>query len=125
MSVKLPTLDLPVLAELPTPDAPASNIVIPPRAVEPLPDPVAFAADAGLALAQAETVVLRVRVGGDGRVVDVVVDVPSRDARADDVALAYVRALHWIGGKLNGAPAPIWVRIGVRFDIHDIQRTSS
>ena len=123
MRLATPLLRLPALAELvpevPSPPAGAhtTGAITPPHPAEGAqPDPRPFAERAGVPAGAGATIVLRVEVRGDGTVGRVAVDVSSGHRRRDLQAVAYARAMRWIGGSKDGRPAVLWVRYGVRLD---------
>ena len=75
-----------------------------------------FAHGAGLNYDSGATVVLRVEVRGGGLVGRVEIDASSGNRRIDQAAIAYVRALKWVGGRIDDKPETIWIRWGVRLD---------
>jgi len=75
-----------------------------------------FAHGAGLNYGSGATVVLRVEVHGGGLVGRVEIDASSGNRRIDQAAVAYVRALKWVGGRIDDKPETIWIRWGVRLD---------
>ena len=75
-----------------------------------------FARQAGLQGGFGATVVVRVEVRGTGEVGRVEVDVSGGSRRVDRAAVAYVRALKWIGGRVGNEPQTLWIRWGVRLD---------
>ena len=125
------TVTLPMMLSVPV-DAPRSEIPIPeidrpttlmagvgmmaPRPEVDGRDPTPFARRAGLAEGQGATAVLRVEVYGTGDIGRVEVDVSGGSEQINEAAVSYVRSLSWSGGMIDGKPATIWVRIGVRLD---------
>jgi TonB family protein len=77
-------------------------------------DARSFAQRAGLRPDEGATVVLRVKILGTGDVDDVQIDVSGGSARVDDAAVAYARTIRWVGGVIDGRPAAMWIRWGVR-----------
>jgi hypothetical protein len=61
-------------------------------------------------------VVLRVEVRGSGAIGRVEIDVSGGSTRVDQAAIAYVRTLEWVGGRVDDHPETLWVRWGVRLD---------
>jgi TonB family protein len=92
-----------------------SGITVPPHPDDASPiDAAPFARQAGLHEKAGATVVLRVEVLGNGAVGRVEVDVSGGNRRIDQAAIAYVRAMKWVGGRLDDQPQTLWVRWGVR-----------
>ncbi|MDP8986409.1 MAG: hypothetical protein M3N97_15500 [Pseudomonadota bacterium] len=58
--------------------------------------------------------VLRVEVYGSGLVGRVGVDVSGGTRALDEAAIAYVRALKWVAGRVDDRSETMWVRWGVR-----------
>lgn len=87
---------------------------MPPRVDDAEIDATRFAREAGLEPGDGATVVLRVEVFGSGELGRVEVDVSGGTPEIDREAIAYSRALVWIGGMVDGHPATVWVRWGVR-----------
>lgn len=88
----------------------------PPVAALPLPDPVSFARRMGITSGQGGTTVLRIEILGSGAIGRVKIDVSGGTARVDQAAIAYVRSLHWVGGRVDDKPETLWIRWGVRLD---------
>jgi TonB family protein len=84
-----------------------------------------FARRAGLPLGSGITVVLRVEVRADGAVGRVAVDVSGGNPRIDAAAIEYVRAMRWIGGRVDDEPEALWVRWGVSLRSHPASNISS
>ena len=82
-------------------------------------DPRPFARRAGLAPGKGATVVVRVEVFGTGEIGRAEIDVPGPTETVNEAALAYVRALPWVGGMVDGQPATFWIRYGVRLEQRD------
>jgi hypothetical protein len=78
-----------------------------------LPDSTPFAIQAGLSSGQGATVVLRVEVLDDNEAGRIVVEVSSGSAVIDAAAIAYARAMPWIGAVVDGKPVPMEVRYAV------------
>jgi TonB family protein len=111
--------DLPKLSDMEEPSiAPqSSGHTIPPHPAESQVVRTAeFAHDAGLKYGSGATVVLRVEVRGSGLVGRVEIDASSGNRRVNQAAIAYVRALKWVGGRIDDKPETIWIRWGVRLD---------
>ncbi len=87
--------------------------VTPPRP-SVLADIVPFARQAELTPGSGATVVLRVEVYGSGLVGRVGVDVSGGTRALDEAAIAYVRALKWVAGRVDDRSETMWVRWGVR-----------
>jgi len=102
-----PELDRPTLAVI-------GIGTMPPHPETTAVDPKPFAHQAGLQPGHGVTIVLRVEVLGVGQVGQVEVDVSGGAPEVDRAAIAFVRALPWIGGMVNGHPATFWIRWGVR-----------
>jgi hypothetical protein len=75
-----------------------------------------FARSSGLPQGSGATVVLRVEVLGTGAVGQVEVDVSGGSRRIDQAAIAYVRILNWVGGRVEDKPETLWIRWGVRLN---------
>jgi TonB family protein len=75
-----------------------------------------FAGISGLLKGSGATVVLRVEVRGNGVVGRVEVDVSGGSRKVDRAAIAYVRGLKWVGGRVDDIPETLWIRWGVRLD---------
>jgi TonB family protein len=75
-----------------------------------------FAGISGLLKGSGATVVLRVEVHGNGIVGRVEVDVSGGSRKVDQAAIAYVRGLKWVGGRVDDKPETLWIRWGVRLD---------
>jgi len=90
--------------------------ITPPVPMAPMLDIAPFAQRAGLAERAGATVVLRVEVRGDGIVGRVDVEVSGGSAQVDQAAIAYVRAMTWVGGRKSGKPETLWVRWGVHLE---------
>ena len=78
------------------------------------PDMTPFAKQAGLLPGESAVVVLRIEVLPGGGVGQVQVDVSSGSRQVDEAAMAYVRQLVWLPGRLHGIEENTWVRQGVR-----------
>ena len=104
----------------PEPMAPAdtrsTGHTIPPHPENPLIDTKPFAQRAGLSPGVGATVVLRVEVQANSVVGQVQVEVSGGTPKVDEAAIAYVRMLKWIGGRVDNQPETLWIRWGVRFD---------
>ena len=87
---------------------------MPPHPDDAVVDPVPFAREAGLSPGEGATVVLRLEVLGTGELGRVEVDVSGGTLEIDRSAIAYVKALPWLGGMIDGRPSIIWIRWGVR-----------
>lgn len=85
-----------------------------PRPADMSIDPAPFAQRAGLRAGDGATVVLRVEVLASGEIGRAEVEVSGGSDGIDRAAVAYARALAWIGGMVDGHPSTIWVRWGVR-----------
>jgi TonB family protein len=79
-----------------------------------------FARAAGLRPGEGATVVLRVEVLGSGDVGRVEIDVSGGSADIDRAAVAYARLLPWVGGMIDGRPATLWIRWGVRLESNPV-----
>lgn len=88
-------------------------------------DQTPFARRAGLQAGQGATVVLRVEVLGSGDVGRVELDVSGGTAEIDSAAVAYAHALPWVGGMIDGLPATMWIRLGVRLEGLNLQDAHS
>ena len=116
--LKLPADSL--LSEIPIPelDRPTTLMAgvgtMAPRPEGELGDPSPFAQRAGLAEGEGATVVLRVEVYGSGDVGRIEVDVSGGSEPVNAAAISYVRSLPWSGGRVDGQPATMWIRWGVR-----------
>jgi TonB family protein len=97
-------------------DAGSPGNMIPPRPDIPLLDSHPFAQHAGLLPGTGVTVVLRVEVHGNGTVGGVQVEVSGGNRRIDDVAIAFVKTMKWVGGRVGNQPTDVWIRWGVRLD---------
>jgi TonB family protein len=75
-----------------------------------------FSRGSGLRQGTGATVVLRVEVRSTGTVGRVEVDVSGGNRRVDQAAIAYVRAMQWVGGRVDDRPETLWIRWGVRLD---------
>jgi hypothetical protein len=102
--------------EAPHATAQSHGITIPPTPLEPLPDPKAFAVQAGISPGAGVTVVLRLEVRGDGTVSQVQIDVSGGSRLIDEAAIAYVHAIKWVGGRIDDKSESVWIRWGVRLD---------
>lgn len=121
LSVDRVDAEPPVLRDIEVEETPAgmaghSGSTIPPHPNgEPI-DTLPFARQAGLPQRAGATVVLRVQVLGNGAVGQVLVDVSGGSSQIDQAAVAYVRALKWLGGRIDDKPETLWIRWGVRLD---------
>jgi hypothetical protein len=121
LPVELTVSNLPALGAIEGPNSGAAARRSGGSTVPPHPDDAVvvdaetFARRAGLDIGSGATVVLRVEVYGTGAVGRVEVDVSGGTRRIDQAAIAYVRSLKWIGGRMDEGPATLWVRWGVRF----------
>ena len=117
--IRLPK-DIPIAVDLPIPDFAQPTLAVlgvgtmPPRPDELAIDPAPFARRAGLATGQGATVVLRVEVLGSGDIGRIEIDVSGGTPEIDREAIAYATALQWVGGMVDGQPASMWIRWGVR-----------
>ena len=94
----------------------AQAVSVAPQLLDTAPPDIApFLQQAGLLPGESAVVVLRVEVLADGHVGQVQVDVSSGSKQVDETAIAYVRALAWVPGRLHGMEESTWVRQGVRF----------
>jgi hypothetical protein len=73
-----------------------------------------FARAAGLKPGEGVTVVVRIEVLGSGELGRVTVDMSGGSTARDEAAIAYARSLTWIGGLIDGQPATLWLRWGIR-----------
>jgi TonB family protein len=94
----------------------SSGSTIAPRPADPLRDSKSFAQQARLKPGVGVTVVLRVEVLTSGSVGRVEVDVSGGSDPIDAAAIAYVRSLKWIGGRIDDQPETIWIRWGVQLN---------
>jgi TonB family protein len=95
----------------------SQGVTIPPYPiVDSLPDTKAYSALAGLHEGTGGTVVLRVEVCGSGAIGRVAIDVSAGNKRIDRAAVAYIRAIKWVAGSVDGRPETMWIRWGVRLD---------
>ena len=78
-----------------------------------LPDSKPFAIQAGLSSGQGATVVLRIEVLDDNEAGRIVVEVSGGSAAIDTAAIAFARAMPWIGAVVDGKPVPMEVRYAV------------
>jgi TonB family protein len=111
--------DLPKLSDMaePTIAPQSSGHTIPPHPAESQVVRTAeFAQNAGLKGGSGATVVLRIEVRGSGLVGRVEVDVSGGTRKVDQAAIAYVRGLKWVGGRVDDKPETLWIRWGVRLD---------
>jgi TonB family protein len=93
----------------------SNGLTIPPHPDETFTlNAATFARQAGLQGGLGVTVVVRVEVHGSGAVGRVEVDVSGGNRRIDQAAIAYVRGLKWVGGRVRGEPQTLWIRWGVR-----------
>ena len=86
----------------------------PPRPDDGAPDASGYARDAGLPPGNGATVVLRIEVLGTGELGRIEVDVSGGRREIDQAAIAYARAMPWIGGMVDGRRESMWIRWGVR-----------
>lgn len=84
-----------------------------PGAPDLLPESRPFAVKAGLLEGQGATVVLRVEVIDDNEAGRIVVEVSGGSPEIDAAAIAYARAMPWIGAVVDGKPVPMEVRYAV------------
>lgn len=77
-------------------------------------DPTEYARRAGLQAGEGATIVLRLEVLGTGDLGTILVETTGGSEAIDMAAIDYVRALAWAGGRVDGRPATIWIRWGVR-----------
>src|SRR5580658_606779 len=95
----------------------SSGITIPPRPSEAQSISISeFTGMSGLLKGSGATVVLRVEVRGNGVVGRVGGDVSCGSRKGDQAAIAYVRGLKWVGGRVDDKPETLWIRWGVRLD---------
>jgi TonB family protein len=87
---------------------------MPPRLEGEAIDSAPYARAAGLAAGTGATVVLRLEILDSGEVGRVEVEVSGGADAIDQAAIAYVRVLPWAGGMIDGRPASMWIRWGVR-----------
>jgi TonB family protein len=123
-SVPPPQIRLPrtvsLVYDLPVPEFDRPTLAVlgvgtmPPTPDDGAIDPTQFARRAGLLAGEGATVVLRVEVLGSGELGRIEVDVSGGTDEVDRAAIAYMRAVTWTGGMIEGVPATIWIRWGVR-----------
>jgi TonB family protein len=77
-------------------------------------DATPFVRQAGLRPGEGATVVVRLEVLETGDVGQVEIDVSGGTPEIDRAAIAYAKSWPWTGGLIDGKPATIWVRWGVR-----------
>jgi TonB family protein len=113
---------LPVVAAVPPDDVESMPQQRSARTIPPRPDDLtqmasrAYSDHAGIPHGLGVTVVLRVEIRSTGAVGRVQVDVSGGLRQVDQAAIAYVRSLHWVAGRVDDQPKTLWIRWGVRLE---------
>ncbi|HWS69790.1 MAG TPA: energy transducer TonB [Steroidobacteraceae bacterium] len=116
IEIERPLLVLGEEANQTGPSMNGSGRITPPVPTDTFVDTSPFVKQTGLQKGSGVTVVLRVEVRGSGEVARVAVEVSGGTPEVDQAAIAYVRAMKWIGGFKDDKPETLWIRWGVRFD---------